>query len=113
MKPDGSAKASEAHHSFYCDGKGNVHVDTFINGERWQHHVHSADAFAGWSGLMVESELIGLPDRDCACDLVPGQVLEHDGRIWNHPQFVSSLPGLMWTSLSFINGQDREPIPQP
>jgi hypothetical protein len=32
--------------------------------------------------------MIRLPDDECDCDLAVGQVLEHDGRIWNHPLFV-------------------------
>jgi hypothetical protein len=75
----------------YCfrrDHEGNVHVDTRIDGERWQHHVHSEAAFVhGWE-FMADSELIRLPDGECACDLSAGQVLEYDGRIWNHPQFA-------------------------
>lgn len=72
---------------FRRDRRGSIHVDTLIDGERWQHHVHSGTAFARWSELMDGSDLICLSDQDCACDLAIGQVLEHDGRIWNHPQF--------------------------
>src|ERR1700757_410050 len=85
---DQSTGSPRMDHYFRRDGKGNVHVDTLINGERWQHHVHSEAAFVGWSALMADSELIRLPDQECDCDLLVGQVLEHDGRIWNHPQFI-------------------------
>jgi hypothetical protein len=74
-------------HRFRHDSRGNVHIDTLIDEERRQHHVHSQVAFIGWSELMDGSELIGLPDEECACDLIVEQVLEHDGRIWNHPRF--------------------------
>ena len=75
-------------HNFRRDCKGNVHVDTLIDGERWQHHVHSEADFEYWFELMAEGVVISMPDEECGCDLAPGQVLEHDGRIWNHPQFA-------------------------
>jgi hypothetical protein len=75
-------------HYFRSDHLENVHVDTLIDNERWQHHVHSSAEFVQWRGLMADSLLVPLPDEDCGCDLAVGQVLEHDGRIWNHPQFV-------------------------
>ena len=74
-------------HYFHLDEAGNVHVDTLIDGERWQHHVHTEAGFAVWSELLERCELFGLPDGECDCDLAVGQVLEHDGRIWNHPRF--------------------------
>ena len=80
--------SDEIRHYFHRDKSGNVHVDTMINGERWQHHVHSSAAFVHWYELMATSTLIGLEEEECRCDLVAGQVLEHDGRIWNHPQFL-------------------------
>jgi len=83
-----SMKHRKIHHYFYRDDSGTVHVDTMIDGERWQHHVHSEGDFARWSDLMGGTRFIRLPDGTCACDLKPGQVLEHDGRIRNHPQFV-------------------------
>ena len=75
-------------HYFHRDDSGNVHVDTMLDGERWQHHVHSEADFACWTALMADSEFVRLPDEECECDLTVGQVLEHDGRIWNHPQFA-------------------------
>jgi hypothetical protein len=78
----------QMNHRFRRDRKGNVHVDTLFGGDRWQHHVHSEAAFACWFELIAGAELISLPDDECACDLVVGQVLEHDGQIWNHPQFA-------------------------
>lgn len=75
-------------HYFRRDDSGNIHVDTLIDGERWQHHVHSEADFACWCELMAQSEFIHLPDEHCECDLAVGQVIEQDGRIWNHPQFV-------------------------
>lgn len=73
-------------HRFRRGPKGNIHVDTLVDGERWQHHVHSEAAFAAWSELMAGIDLVGLPDEECACDLIVGPVLESDGRIWNHPK---------------------------
>src|SRR3974390_1529820 len=70
------------------DRKGNLPVDTMIDGKRWQHQVHSQAAFARWSELMASRELIKLPNGECACDLSAGQGIEHDGRIWNQPQFA-------------------------
>ena len=100
-------------HYFHRDRKGNLHIDTVIDGERWQHHVHSEDAFARWSELMAEGELIELPEHECACDLLPHQVLEHDGRIyWNDSESVSSRRGRLWKFLSFVNLKDREHVPQ-
>jgi hypothetical protein len=76
-------------HYFHHDHSGRVHVNTLIEDERWQHHVHSEQDFEGWSRLMSDGVLINLPEQQCPCDLEPGQVLEHDGRIWNHPQFFA------------------------
>lgn len=75
-------------HRFHRDRQGNIHVDTLIDGERWQHHVHSAADFELWRGLVAENLLTALSSEDCDCNLAVGQVLEHNGRIWNHPQFV-------------------------
>lgn len=75
-------------HYFHRDQTANIHVDTMLDGQRWQHHVHTEAEFACWSELMGQSEFIRLPDEECTCDLAVGQVLEHDGRIWNHPQFL-------------------------
>ena len=110
MTTNSSAGISPFRHYYHRDSMGNIHVETVINGVRWQHHVYSADA--GWSELMAEGELIGLPDHECACDLLAGQVLEHDGRIWNHPHFISSRRGLMWEFLSFFSSEDCEPVPR-
>jgi len=74
-------------HCFLRDRRGNIHIDTLIDGQRWQHHVHTEAGFAAWARLLEGSKLIGLPNRQCACDLAVGQVLEHDGRIWNHLRF--------------------------
>lgn len=73
----------ELRHYFHCDRHGSVHVDTLIDGELWQHHVR---ATAHWRELVENNSLV--PDLDCDCDLLVGQVLERDGRIWKHPQFV-------------------------
>jgi len=81
-------KRTTISHYFYRDESGFVHVDTMIDGELWQHHVHSEADFARWSDLMGGTRFFHLPDEECACDLEPGQVLEHDGRIWNHLQFA-------------------------
>lgn len=51
-------------HYFRRDPRRNGHVDTLIDGERWQPHVHSEAAFSGWSELMAGSAVIGLPDAD-------------------------------------------------
>ena len=75
-------------HYFHRDESGNVHVETVLDGERRQHHVHSEAGFAVWARLLDGNELIGLPNRQCTCDLAVGQVLEHDGRIWSHPRFA-------------------------
>lgn len=75
-------------HYFHCDHLGNIHVNTHIDAQRWQHHVHSSENFARWRNLMAGTLMIRLPDDECDCDLAVGQVLEHDGRIWNHPLFV-------------------------
>lgn len=75
-------------HYFRRDHLENVHVDTLIDNERWQHHVHSSDEFARWYGLIADILLVSLPDEECNCDLAVGQVLEDDGRIWNHLKLV-------------------------
>ena len=75
-------------HYFLRDRQGNVHVDTLIDGQRWQHQVHSEAGFTAWARLVEGSELIGLSNRQCTCGLAVGDVLEHDGRIWDHPRFA-------------------------
>lgn len=87
LRPNEPARNTHVSHCFRRDRKENIHVDTWIDGKRWQHHVHSEAAFAGWLELMTGSEVIALPDEECECDLIVGQVLEHNGRIWNHPTF--------------------------
>jgi len=88
VKPEEPARNVGWKYRVRRDHMGNMHVDTLIDGERWQHHVHSQAAFLSWSELMAGCELIRLPNGECECGLSAGQVLEHDGRIWNHPQFA-------------------------
>ena len=90
------------------DRRGNMHVDTVIEGKRWQHHVHSQAAFARWSELMAARELIKLPNGECACDLSAGQVIERDGRICLlFGAFTSEIADARFASLAPTNYSPR------
>ena len=76
-------------HYFHNDPVGNVHVESVLNGERWQHHVHTVPEFVRWCALVPEDSLVAVNLEFCDCDLLPGQALEGNGRIWNPPQFAT------------------------
>lgn len=75
-------------HYFSRDPDGIVHVQSRVDGEPWQHHVHTAEDFDQWCIMVPLNSLVAMPEAECDCDLQPGQVIEHDGRIWSHPQFA-------------------------
>jgi hypothetical protein len=87
-KPKETARNLRWKYRVRRDRKGNLHIDTLLDGKRLQHYVHSEAAFARWSELITGSELTRLLDGDCACDLSAGDVLEDDGRIWRRPQLA-------------------------
>jgi hypothetical protein len=91
MSSNGSAGTdhdSVMRHYFYNAPDGSVHVESALNGELWQHHVHTVPEFSLWSELVSEDSLVAMGAASCTCDLAPGQVLERNGRIWNFPQLA-------------------------
>jgi hypothetical protein len=74
-------------HYFHYDSDGCVHVESLLNAERWQHHVHTVPEFLRWCALVPDDSLVVRKPAPCNCDLRPGQVIERNGRIWNFPPF--------------------------
>lgn len=91
MSSNGSAGTDHnrvLRHSFYNAPDGSVHVESALNGERWQHHVHPVPEFSRWSELVSEDSLVAMGPASGTCDGCPGQAVERNGRIWNFPQFT-------------------------
>jgi hypothetical protein len=75
MSSNGSAGTdhdSVMRHYFYNAPDGSVHVESALNGERWQHHVHTVPEFSLWSELVSEDSLVAMGPASCTCDLAPG-----------------------------------------
>lgn len=87
----GANHATGMRHHFHYDLDGSVHVDSILNGERWQHHVHTAQEFVRWCTFVPEDSLVLRKPAPCNCDLAPGQVIEGNGRIWRFPEFAEEM----------------------
>lgn len=66
---------------------GNYHVQNSVGGKLGQHHVHTAESFEKWR--KPSDEITIMDDGPCHCGLSPGQVRNHDGKIWTNPKFAS------------------------
>ena len=45
------------HYSHYGED-GYVHVESVLNGKRWQHHVHTVPEFVRWCAFVSEKSLV-------------------------------------------------------
>ena len=69
------------------DPHGNYHVQNAVAGHLGQHHVHTKASFESWKGQIKDQDLEMLDPAPCDCGLRPGDVREHDGRVWHNEKF--------------------------
>ena len=66
---------------------GSYHVQNAVAGLLGQHHVHTPESYHKW--LKESDEICLLDDGPCDCGLIPGQVRNHNGKVWTNPKFAS------------------------